>query len=92
LEVAEPARLVEAPVVAEMKRAPIMAVQPTGEEVQLAQVVTPPPVEVEAAAAPAPEPAPMLPDTASKLPLIGLFGLMALGGAFAVRALARRLQ
>jgi hypothetical protein len=83
--------LVEAPVVAELKRAPIMAVQPTGEEVQLAQVVTPPPVEVEAAA-PATEPAPMLPDTASKLPLIGLFGLMALGGAFAVRALARRLQ
>jgi hypothetical protein len=67
-----------------------MAAQPTGEEVQLAQVVTPPPAELEAA--PAPEPAPMLPETASKLPLIGLFGLMALGGAFAVRALARRLQ
>lgn len=95
VEVAEPAKLTEA--LEEMKRAPIMAVQPTGEEVQLAQVVTPPPAnEPEATPAPAtepaPEPAPMLPDTASKLPLIGLFGLMALGGAFAVRALARRLQ
>ncbi len=88
VEVAEPAKLVEA--VEELKRAPIMAFQPTGEEVQLAAVITPPPAELEAA--PAPEPAPMLPDTASKLPLIGLFGLMALGGAFAVRALARRLQ
>jgi hypothetical protein len=98
IEVAEASRLAEEPVIAEMRRAPIMAVQPTGEEVQLAQVVTPPPVEVEAAPAPepapapAPEPAPMLPETASKLPLIGLFGLMALGGAFAIRALARRLQ
>ena len=36
---------VSAPVVVELKRAPIMAVQPTGEEVQLAAVVTPPPAD-----------------------------------------------
>jgi hypothetical protein len=44
LEVAEPVKLVEEPVVAELKTAPVMAVKSTGEEVQLAQAVTPPPV------------------------------------------------
>jgi MYXO-CTERM domain-containing protein len=33
-----------------------------------------------------------LPHTASPLPLVALFGLLALGGAFAVRAAAKRLQ
>jgi hypothetical protein len=89
VEVAEPAHLTAAPVMAEMKRAPIMAIQPTGEEVQLAAVVTPPPAEVEVAAAPAP--VTTLPDTASNLPLIGLLGLMALGAAFAVRSIAKRV-
>jgi hypothetical protein len=61
-----------------------MAVKPTGEEVQLAEVVTPPPAETEVAMAPA------LPATASTLPLISLFGLMALGAAFAIRGVAKR--
>lgn len=98
LEVAEPAKLAEAPVVEELKRAPIMAIQPTGEEVQLAQVVTPPPAaEMEVAAAPAPsaaapnEPA-QLPATSSTLPLFGLLGLLAIGSGFAVRAAAKRLS
>jgi len=90
LEVAEPIRSADEPVVVELKRAPIMAIRPTGEEVQLAQVVTPPPAEPEVAMATAPTPT--LPDTASTLPLIGLLGLMALGGAFAVRAAAKRLR
>src|SRR5580765_6667260 len=38
VEVAESEKLADAPVVAEMKRTPIMAVKPTGEEVQLAEV------------------------------------------------------
>ena len=88
LEVATPIKSADEPVVVELKRAPIMAIQPTGEEVQLAQVVTPPPPAELVAT----ESAPRLPDTASNLPLIGLFGLMALGGAFAVRAFAKRLQ
>jgi hypothetical protein len=93
VEVAEPAKLVEAPVVAVMKQAPILAIKPSGEEVQLAEVVAPPPaVELQAAAAPVQEPTPTLPDTASRLPLIALFGLLALGGAFAVRAVANRIQ
>ena len=70
-----------------------MAIKPTGEEVQLAEVVTPPPAETTVAATTTTvttETA--LPATASNLPLIGLLGLMALGGAFAVRTAARRLQ
>ena len=105
-EVAEPIQSADAPVVLELKRAPIMAVRPTGEEVQLAEVVTAPPaepvvvaaaVEPRVAVAPPVEPrvamAPpteTLPDTASPLPLIGLFGLMSLAGAFGVRAIAVR--
>lgn len=43
VEVAEPSKLAAAPVVEELKRAPIKAIRPTGEEVELAAVVTPPP-------------------------------------------------
>jgi hypothetical protein len=85
-EVAEPIKSASAPVVVELKRAPIMAMKPTGEEVQLAEVVTSPPTEV-AMAAPA-----ALPSTASPLPLIGLLGLLALGGAFALRVAEKRVQ
>jgi hypothetical protein len=91
VEVAEPIKTADAAVVVEMKRAPIMAVQPTGEEVAVAEVVTPPPAAVEAAPVAA-VPAETLPATASTLPLIGLLGLMALAMAFAVRSFARRIQ
>jgi len=84
-EVSEPIKSADAPVVIELKRAPIMAIQPTGEQVQLAQVVTPPPAEVLMASA-------ALPKTAGTLPLIGLFGMLALIGAFSFRAFANRLQ
>jgi hypothetical protein len=93
LEVAVPIKSADEPVVAELKRAPIMAIQPTGEEVEIAAVVTPPPAaEYEPDTAPAQVAALTLPATASPLPMIALFGLLALGGAFAVRAAARRLQ
>lgn len=60
VEVAEPIRSADAPVVQELKRAPILGVNPAGDEVALAQVVTPPPAEapVVLAAAPQPTPAP----------------------------------
>lgn len=45
LEVTEPIKSVDSPIIAELKRVPIKAVQPTGEEVELAQVVTPPPTQ-----------------------------------------------
>ena len=43
LEVVEPIKSASEPVVMELKRAPIMAIRPTGEQVQLALVVTAPP-------------------------------------------------
>jgi hypothetical protein len=69
-----------------------MAIKPTGEEVQLAQVVTPPPAQTEVAtAAPASTVAEKtLPATASPLPLIGLFGLLALGGGLSLWAVRKR--
>jgi hypothetical protein len=87
LEVSEPIKSVDAPVVAQMQTAPVMAAKPTGEEVELAQVVTPPPAEVATAVA-LPEAA--LPATASSLPLIALLGLLALGVALALRSTERR--
>ena len=89
LEVTEPIKSANEPVVAELKRAPIMAVQPTGEEVQLAHVVTPPPPQELVPTLMAQT---SLPATASPVPLIGLLGLLALGGAFAVRATAKRMR
>jgi hypothetical protein len=82
LEVPKPE---EPEVVAELKEAPVVAVKPTGEEVELAQVVqSPPPAEI-AVTKPAPLPE-KLPDTASPLPLIGLIGL----GSLAFAALMYR--
>jgi hypothetical protein len=86
-EVAAP----EAPeVVAQLQQTPVMAVQPTGEVVEIAQVIQPPPVEVAQASAPAP--APELPATSSSLPLIALCGLVALGGALTIRSISSRVQ
>jgi hypothetical protein len=86
VEVSEPIKSVDEPVVVALKQAPIMAVQPTGEELQLAEAVTPPPAEPEVAMAT--EPA--LPATASNLPLIGLLGLLAICGTLAVRFAEKR--
>ena len=95
LEVAEPVKLADAPVLEVLKRAPVLAIRPTGEDVLLAQVVTPPPALIAQAqtrsTAPAAKAETSLPATASTLPLIGLLGLMMLGAAFAVRAVAVRL-
>jgi MYXO-CTERM domain-containing protein len=89
LEVAEPIKSADEPVVVELKKAPVMAIKPTGETVELAQVVTPPPA---AELAPSTEvAAKMLPDTSTALPLIGLLGLLALGGAAALRFVDKRI-
>jgi hypothetical protein len=88
LEVAEPIKSADASLVMEMKHAPIMAIRPTGEEVQLAEVVTPPPAQAEAAAS---VPEKTLPATASLLPLIAMFGLLALGGASTLWLVQRRV-
>jgi hypothetical protein len=86
LEVAEPVKSPDEPVVVALKQAPVMAVQPTGEEVDVAVVVTPPPpAEPAPAAEPVQVAAAELPQTASYLPLIGIFGLLALAGALVLR-------
>src|SRR5579864_7570407 len=84
-EVTTPIKSAEEPVVVELKQAPVMAIKPTGEEVQVTEAVTAPPAEVLVAENRAPVAEPTLPKTASPLPLIGLFGLLALSGALALR-------
>lgn len=82
VEVTEPIQPADEPTIVQLRQAPIVAVQPTGEEVELAQVVTAPPPEELAAVA-------KLPATASPLPLMALLGFLALGGAFALRTFAK---
>jgi LPXTG-motif cell wall-anchored protein len=82
VETSEPVASMDNTAVAEMKAAPVLAVQSTGDEVALAEVVTPLP----------PEMAPVLPATGSNTPLIALFGLISLGGAVGLGALAKRLS
>lgn len=76
---ATPIELAAAPIEA-LKRAPIEAIKPTGEVVELAQVVEPPPVTAE-----------RLPQTASPLPLIGLLGMLSLGAGFALSLIRKHV-
>jgi len=69
----------EAPVVA-LKTAPVTAVKPTGEEVELAEVVETPPVQTAAVTRQE------LPATASPLALIGLIGLLSIGAGITLSA------
>jgi LPXTG-motif cell wall-anchored protein len=85
-EVAVAIKTPEEPVVVELKRAPVMAIQPSGEEVEIAQVITPPP----AAALVAQNNAPALPATGSSLPLVAVFGMLALAGALTLGLLQKR--
>jgi hypothetical protein len=65
-------------VIAELEATPLTAVEPTGAEVQTAEVVTPPtPAQLNAVEE--------LPKTASPLPFIGLMGLLALGAGITLR-------
>jgi MYXO-CTERM domain-containing protein len=91
LEVEAPIRTADEPVVVQLKQAPVSAIKPTGEEVELAQVVTPPPTETLIADRDSQAINRTLPTTASPLPLIALFGLLALGGAFTLRFVERRV-
>jgi hypothetical protein len=88
IEVVEPIKEADETIVAQLRVVPIRAVQPTGEPVLLAQVVTPPPAAQMVADAPARA----LPATSTSMPLIGLFGFLALAGAFTIRAFAKRIQ
>ena len=82
----EAAKPEEPKFVEELKRAPVTAVKPTGEEVEIAQAVTPPPA-AETLVTPS---TPTLAKTASPLPLVALLGLLALGGALTLRVAETR--
>jgi len=86
----EAAKPEEPEVVAELERAPVTAVRPSGEEVEIAQVVTPPPTAETLVAQSTPAEEPKLPRTASPLPLIALLGLLALGGGLTLRVVETR--
>jgi hypothetical protein len=88
-EVIEPIKSADEPVVVKLKEAPVMAIKPTGEEVAMTEVVTTPPEKELVAEAVAPVEA--LPEGASPLPLIALAGLLALGGAWALRRVQKRV-
>jgi LPXTG-motif cell wall-anchored protein len=75
---ATPVEVAEAPA---LITAPVEAVAPTGETLDVAQVVEAPP---------AVEPAAELPQTASFVPLFGLVGLLSLGTGFALWMFSKR--
>jgi len=95
VEVTKPEEL---EVVQVLVQAPVVAVRPTGEEVEIAQVIqvepTPARTPTRVTASPVQETTLVaetkLPDTASSMPLVALFGLLALGGALTVRSIAKR--
>jgi hypothetical protein len=79
--------LAEAPIEA-LKTAPVEAVAPTGEPIELAQVVEPPPVAATQPAAVASNE--LLPKTASSLPLMALIGLLTIGAGFGLSVFSKR--
>lgn len=85
---ATPTELEAAPIET-LNTAPVEAVAPTGEPVELAQVVEPPPADAPMAAATQPAADP-LPQTASSLPMIALIGLMMIGAGLALSAFSKR--
>jgi len=72
---------------AQIKQVPIKAATPSGEEIELAEIVASQPLVMPQEAA-----TNSLPRTASSLPLWGLLGLMSLGAGFALRLAARKVS
>jgi hypothetical protein len=72
-----------------LKTAPVEAVAPTGETVDIAKVVEAPPVAT-AKVEPQQPAAKTLPHTASWMPMIGLFGLLCLSTGFGLWLFAKR--
>jgi hypothetical protein len=81
---ATPIDLATAPIEA-LKTAPVEAVAPTGETVEMTQVVEAPP-----AVAPAPAAVKSMPLTASSLPMVGLIGMLSLGTGFGLWMFSKR--
>jgi hypothetical protein len=70
----------EAPVVA-LRAAPLKAVKPTGDDIDLGEVISAPPVQTANA---------HLPKTASDMPLVALMGFLCLGMGISLKALCGR--
>jgi len=83
-----PVKAADDPPVVALKQAPVTAVKPTGEEVAIAEVVEPPPVQT--AAVMTPERTKRMPKTASFLPLLQLMGLLSLSAGVALSAIRKR--
>jgi hypothetical protein len=62
----------------ELKTTAVKAVNPAGQEVEMAKVITPPKPATTVAATPAPK----MPHTASDLPLLAIIGFLLLGSGF----------
>jgi hypothetical protein len=88
-EITKAAKSVDDEPVVALKHAPLTAVKPTGEEVEIAQVITPPPAQ-QKETADATERMEQLPQTASQLPLLGLIGLLSLGAGLALMGVLKR--
>jgi hypothetical protein len=88
-EITKPAKSVDDEPVVALKHAPLTAVKPTGEEVEIAQVITPPPAQ-QKETADATERMEQLPQTASLIPLFGLIGLLSLGAGLALMGILKR--
>jgi LPXTG-motif cell wall-anchored protein len=84
-----PIEIAETVPVEALRRAPVMAIQPTGEEVPVTAVVQAPPAAVAASPAPT-EVAQALPHTASSLPLFALAGVLSLLAGFALLIVTKR--
>lgn len=72
----QPTKTMSEPHVTAMKKVPLMAQQPSQEEVQIAEAFIPP----------------KLPKTASSFPMIGLLGLLSLGVAASLRWAAAKMK
>jgi hypothetical protein len=77
----KPVLTMRAPQIVALYAVPLKAEEPSGEEVELAQVSAPP-SELPAT----------LPETASPMPLIGLVGMLSLGAAATLRIAAVRVK
>lgn len=85
----KPDAAIDGPEVVAMNSAPLMAEEPGGEEVELAEAF--PAAESQASSTHAELPA-TLPTTATSMPLVGLIGLLSLGTAVTVRLVAAKMK
>jgi hypothetical protein len=93
LNTTQPAKTIQEPQIMAIKRAPLKAQQPTGAEVEIAQVFKAPPAAQPKVAQAAPATtSKQLPKTASDLPLIGLIGLVSIASAGTLKLAYRRMR